>query len=92
MSSRRVLYVIDHQRPGRDHWSKRSEVSTTPVSATGDAAAQEVADRYSLTDVPVTREGCRIRIRVWPEPADWLSFDPDGEPVEGVWIYDPADA
>lgn len=92
--STRVLYVIDHQRPGRDYWSK-PERSTTPVTSTGDAAAQEIADRYGLTVVPVTHDGCRIRVRVWPEPEDLtalLAHDPDTEPADGTWIYDPQEA
>ncbi len=88
MTDRRVLYVIDHQRPGRDRWSKRSGISSAPVSATGDAAAQEIAERHWLTEAPVVREGCRIRVRVWPEPADYLAFEPDDQPGEGTWIYD----
>jgi hypothetical protein len=86
--TRRVLYVIDHQRPNRDRWLK-PEITTTSVEATGDEAAAELADRFELTTVYVARHGCRVRLRVWPEQPDQFAFDPDVEPVEGTWIYEP---
>jgi hypothetical protein len=88
LTRRRVLYVIDHQRPGKDRWLK-PETSTVSVESSGDEAASELADRFELTTVFVVRHGCRVRVRVWPEPADLFAFDPDTEPVEGTWIHDP---
>jgi hypothetical protein len=89
--SRRVLYVIDHQRPGRDRWLK-PETMTTSVTAAGDEAALELAERFDLTTVYVVKHGCRIRVRVWPEPADLLAHDPDTEPAEGTWVHDPKES
>jgi hypothetical protein len=88
VTRRRVLYVIDHQRPGKDRWLK-PETMTTSVESTGDEAARELAERYELTTVFVVRHGSRIRVRVWPEPASLFSHDPDTEPAEGTWLYDP---
>lgn len=90
MTRRRVLYVIDHQRPNRDRWLK-PETLTTSVKSAGDAAAEEIADRFELTTTMVARGGCRVRVRIWPEQADLLAFEPDAEPVEGTWIYEPED-
>jgi hypothetical protein len=91
MTRRRVLYVIDHQRPGRDDWSK-PETSTASVELTGDLAAREIAARFRLRDTPVVQAGSRIRVRVWPEPEgleDVLAHDTDIEPAEGIWNYGP---
>lgn len=91
MIRRRVLYVIDHQRPGRERWSQ-PEISTANVTTTGDSAAQELADRFWLTEAPVLQRGNRVRLRVWPEPEDIstrLAHDPDTEPAEGTWICEP---
>ena len=89
--NRRILYVIDHQRPGRDRWSK-PETATTYSEYTGDQAAEAIADRYHLREAPIVQSGSRVRVRVWPEPADrdaLFAHDPDIDAVEGTWIYDP---
>lgn len=90
----RVIYVIDHQRPGRDRWSK-PEAATISIEHAGDEAARAIAERYGLRDAPAVQSGSRIRVRVWPEPAgldELLAHDPDTEPAAGTWIYDPKDA
>lgn len=91
MTRRRVLYVIDHQRPAKDRWLK-PETMTASVESTGDEAARELAERFELATVMVARHGCRVRVRVWPEPADPFAHDPDSEPAEGTWLYDPQEA
>nr|WP_221374506.1 hypothetical protein [Actinoplanes polyasparticus] len=88
----RVLYVIDHQRPGRDRWLKTTSVLTTAVDATGNSAAEELAERLGLAVCPVARDGCRVRLRTWPEPdgiSAILAHDPDIEPADGIWVHEP---
>jgi hypothetical protein len=89
--SNRVLYAIEHQRPGHSRWIRPGS-NATFVSAVGDAAAQEIAERFQLTDAPVVHDGCSIRVRVWPEPDSihaLLAFDLDVEPAAGAWTFDP---
>ncbi len=85
----RVLYIIDDQKPGRDRWYRRGDLMPSTVHATGDGAAEELADRFDLTRVPIVERGHRIRLRVWPAPDDWFSFEPDDQPAAGTWTYDP---
>ncbi len=87
----RVLYVIDHQKPGKDRWDK-PETSTTLVTKAGDAAAQEIAEKFQLAETWVAQKGCRIRVRVWPNPDDFLTFDPESAPADGTWIHEPKEA
>lgn len=91
MTRRRVLYVIDHQRPGRERWSQ-PETNSKLVDGYGDQAAREVADWYGLDDCPAARDGCRVRVRVWPylDNRDYLmAIDVDAESAEGEWVYEP---
>jgi hypothetical protein len=86
-----VAYVIQHRRPGRETWS-RGDLQTTLVDvATGDENAAEIAERYQLVDAPVVRDGCSIRVRVWPYTGDvpW-DLDPEQEPPCGSWEHSPA--
>jgi hypothetical protein len=89
--TRRVLSVVDHQRPGREPWTLL-ETSITNVTTMGDQAAQEVAERLTLAKAPVLRQGRRVRVRIYPAPAELealLAHDPDAEPAEGAWICEP---
>lgn len=87
----RVLYAIDHQRPGRDRWLE-PRTMTASVRSCGDDAAAELAERFELTTAMAARHGCRVRVRVWPVPPDVLTHDADTEPATGSWIYTPATA
>jgi hypothetical protein len=91
MTRHRVLYVIDHQRPGRERWSQ-PETSSKLIDGYGDNAAQEIADWVGLDDCPAARDGCRVRVRVWPYLDNLearMALDVDTEPAEGTWLHDP---
>lgn len=94
MTRRRVLYVIDHQRPRHDRWSQ-PETESKLVDGFDDQAAKEIADFYGLDDCPAARDGCRIRVRVWPYLASQearLALDWNTQPAEGTWIFEPQGA
>ncbi len=84
----RVLYVIDHKLSRHTRWSTPSIQTITVTATDPDDQAREISDRFTLRFAPVVRNGCTIRVRVWPYAADLLTeLDPAIDQCTGQWTY-----